>query len=236
MRCGGTLINSEDNYMETIKLILLVALFLAGSGCSSLFQRRTFIDQMDRQTDGLWIAGKDFRLTAGDSGRAYRSRQEILQRTPHSSFDIKKSKDTSSIRHELEKRLSKLNERDYIDFTRYEDYLKSPSEKVYMLSLSPAQWPEYIAAKKAPLGSREGARNILSGRVPASIQGNQWIPLDDLYVGMDKNMVIDKWGRPHRVEQEQESEDGGERWSFYTAGSIRHVFFDKGLVSSWSGE
>jgi len=221
--------------MKLLKVTLFLALMTAITSCSSLFQKRTFIDQMEHQTDGFWTPGEDFRMSAGDTGRSFRSRREIMQRTPKGFHDSKRSKNASSIMGELEKKLSRLSERDYINFTRYEDYLASPSEKIYMLSLPPQNWKEYISSRAAVKdNTRSGS--FLTGRSPASIGASSWTPEENLYVGMDKNTVMEHWGRPHRIEEGQSIDEDSERWSFYSGGRIKHVFFEKDSVSSWSDE
>ena len=56
--------------MRLIKSILTMNLLFTLTGCAGMLANRSFIDEMDRDTDSFWVAGEDFNVTAGDNGRA----------------------------------------------------------------------------------------------------------------------------------------------------------------------
>ena len=72
---------------KSLKLILLALGCMTFTSCAGLLQNRTFIDEMDRESDGLFVAGRDFDAVPGDSGSAYRSNDEIRMRTPASESE-----------------------------------------------------------------------------------------------------------------------------------------------------
>ena len=51
------------------------------TGCAFM-ENRTFITEMEQESDGVFVAGRDFRTVPGDTGKAYRSREDIMMRTP----------------------------------------------------------------------------------------------------------------------------------------------------------
>ena len=61
-----------------IKFLPLI--FILGlNGCADLLTHRSFIDEMDRETDPLFIPGEDFHVLSGDSGEAGALRLEEVQ-------------------------------------------------------------------------------------------------------------------------------------------------------------
>ena len=76
-----------------MKIIYLSGILLLSQSCAMLFQHRSFQAEMDRESDGLWIPGKDFEISAGDAGEIYRDRNEILRRTPASAYEAKQMKE-----------------------------------------------------------------------------------------------------------------------------------------------
>ena len=65
--------------------IIIVMTLLFITGCSELItsmSNRSFVEEMDRKTDGIWVPGNDFPVVSGDKGKRFRDWDDIYQRTP----------------------------------------------------------------------------------------------------------------------------------------------------------
>ena len=51
--------------------------------------------------------------------------------------------------------------------------------------------------------------------------------------GMDKKAVLEKWGRPVRVDIAGDPAKQNERWSFNHSGRWRQIYFEGGVVQGW---
>ena len=72
---------------------LLTASLLLSTSCSVFMPDRSFIEEMNRETDPYLVAGKDFPVVSGDTGETHRSREEIKKRTPASERSRVKQKE-----------------------------------------------------------------------------------------------------------------------------------------------
>lgn len=185
---------------------------------------------MEHETDGFFVAGKDFPMVPGDSGKAYRDRSEIKKRTPSSDFEKANTRNKSSIKNELVSKEDKLSADEYRQYKEHEEYFQNESEKIYYLSLPLADRLHYLTSK----------RRVIMG---TSAKGNRIDYYDTkndfnraVYVGMDKNSVIRTWGRPERVEVAGDPRHENERWTFYDAGRVQFIYFESGRVQGWSIE
>lgn len=214
--------------MKTISLIF-VLLFV--SGCAGLIADRTFIDEMDYQTEGLFVPGRDFAVVPGDSGEAFRTREEISLRTPHSGREGESRIEQVSISKELrskERKLSGIGRQQYRDAI---PYLETASEKIYFLNLSPYERDEYIRTREVRPVAKSLSRKIAS---VSNLPGRDWTPRG-IEMGMTKSNVINLWGRPERVDVAGNPSHENERWSFYDGnGTRRYVYFEKGVVQGWN--
>lgn len=190
---------------------------------------RSFIDEMDRDSDGFFVAGRDFPLTNGDSGEAYRSREEILKRTPASKRAKVLEDERLSVEKELRNKLSDMEEEEMAGFNRDSKYLESDSEKLYYLSLSKSERIAYVNTKIAEMTEDEAiktnSREFLKRRSVRS---------QTITEGMTKDEVVSLWGKPTRVEIAGHPKFENERWSFAEGGQVKRIYFESGKVQGWS--
>jgi hypothetical protein len=206
--------------MRKFLCLLLITAFL--TGCSGLFPRRTFIDEMDRESDGVFVPGKDFEISAGDSGSAYRSRNEVLRRTPAAFMRDGNLKEQRSLMGELTEKERKLTRREYRQYRELDDQFGDESERLYYLGLSRNEREDYLRSKQV---DRAGL-GLLSGRLG--------VEASELRVGMGKNEVLQGWGRPARKDYAGNPTNENERWSFYRNGKLNHIYFESGEVHGWA--
>lgn len=206
--------------MRKFLCLLLLSAFL--TGCSGLFPGRTFIDEMDRESDGVFVAGKDFEISPGDTGSAYRSRNEVLRRTPAAFMRDGNLKEQRSLMDELSEKERKLTRREFREYRELDDQFSDDSERLYYLGLSKHERNDYLRSKQV---DRNGL-GVLSGRLG--------VEASEVYVGMGKNDVIQGWGRPTRIDYAGNPQNENERWSFYRNGKVNHIYFESGEVHGWT--
>lgn len=200
-------------------------------GCAALMENRTFIDQMDHQTDNVFIPGEDFDYVPGDSGVPHRTREEIAMRTPASSFESHHRQESSSLYKELSYRERKLTMKERELYNEVQSQFEGPSEKIYYLTLSPAERREYLDVKRIDYG---GGSYPSYGRASRGLASLQPIYQSSLQLGMSKDQVIGVWGRPARVEVAGNPRNENERWAFYDNGRVKYVYFEGGAVQGWN--
>ena len=54
-----------------------------------------------------------------------------------------------------------------------------------------------------------------------------------IHLGMNKRDVLKYWGTPSRIDLAGDPGEENERWSFFKSNSIKHVYFEKGVVQGW---
>ncbi|WP_034727547.1 hypothetical protein [Bacteriovorax sp. BSW11_IV] len=215
--------------MSKLKFVLFFLLMSQFYGCAELLAQRSYIDEMDRETDGLFVAGRDFPVTPGDTGQAYRSREEILDRTPASAAESEQNEYDESIRNELARKLRGLSEGEYADFKKVSDYFENDSERIYYLQLSSYEKREYLYQKG------------VMGRDYAQTRGVQFLRSqsvrnNEIFMGMSKDQVVGAWGRPTRIDVAGNPRNQNERWAFYNNGKLQYVYFESGVVQGWALE
>lgn len=214
----------EKKYLTNGFLLLTTTIFL--TSCSAFMPDRSFIEEMNRESDPYLVAGRDFKVVSGDSGEAYRSREEIQKRTPASERDRAKMKEEESIHMELEQKEADIPE-EYLDqYTKDKKYLPTDSDKLYYLSLSLNERANYISGKKADAQEDQGKGQDF-------IQKHS-IHSKDLYLGMNKGQVVQAWGKPSRVEVAGNPRNENERWSFIEDGNVKQIYFESGKVQGWA--
>ncbi|MDD0854850.1 hypothetical protein HBN50_17230 [Halobacteriovorax sp. GB3] len=212
-----------------MKFVLLLFLATQFVGCAELLAQRTFIDEMDRETDGLFVAGRDFNQVPGDSGQAFRTRNEINDRTPASIGEYESRERRNSLKLELRRKLRGLSQKDYQDYSRIASTLENDSERIYYLSLDPQSRREYLFDKgiiERSYGETRGMQFL----------GSRSIRKSALHLGMGKNDVVQYWGRPVRVDVAGNPSNENERWAFYENGRLQYVYFESGVVQGWALE
>ncbi len=182
---------------------------------------------MEHETDSFWVAGRDFDQTSGDTGRAYRTREEVLKRTPLDGATKEEVERIRSVQTELGKKLNGLTDEQYTQYQSVRDYLENDSEKIYYLNLSPYERESYVQSKMFSV-YRDNIRR------PASHNfGYKTARSPNVSVGMRKNDVMRSWGRPAQVDVAGDPKYENERWSFYDNGQTKQVYFENGKVSGW---
>lgn len=211
---------------RAIFLLMILSMF---TGCAEFMRNRSFVDEMENQDEDLFVANRDFPTVAGDSGMAYRSREEIKGRTPASEMEISQRAEERSIYKELRDKESVLSPYQQSLYRVAEQYLETPSEKIYFLNLSDSEKLEYL-----------DARNFRSYRANTKVRGaRELASLQPVYgktlnMGMSKDDVINSWGRPSRVDIAGNPANQNERWAFYGNGAVRYIYFEGGRVEGWN--
>ena len=208
----------------TFKAILLVGTVALTSSCSLMLPDRSFIDEMERES--MYSPGRDFPVVSGDTGDVRIGKEELMGRTPASERSRRLNKEAASIEQELIQKEDLLDEAEKEKYALDKKFLQSNSDKLYYLSLGQLDRSSYISNKREDLkDDMERGSNMIQKR---SIHGGE------LFLGMDKNEVIQTWGKPARVEIAGNPANQNERWSFREDGNIRQVYFEGGKVQGWA--
>lgn len=224
-----------------MKLIGFLLVLTVTQSCAMLFPQRSFEEEMDRQSEGMWVAGQDFEVTAGDNGQIYRDHNEIMKRTPASNFEAGETRESLALKEELARYENRLTEAQFKQYLQDQDYLHSVSEKIYYLRLPASQRPSYMTSKKG--SSLSDSRRPYSGstRSYGSISKaydeynpvNIWNLEKEIHQGMTKNDVRNVLGGPDRVDVAGNPTYENERWIYRANGKVNYVYFERGQVSGW---
>lgn len=199
---------------------LSIGFLLVVMTCScSAFTNRSFIDEMERGEERFLVPGNHFPTVAGDSGRAYRSADEISSRTPASGRSAELSRHERSVRHELNRRLNQLPENEYNQYRVHKQYLSTAPERIYYLELSPRDRAEYIR---------------LRGFNP-SVTENE---IQELRTDHMRRRALSQYQRPseRRTPQSVDSDDSHEKkhvamgMSFYETRSPKNAPVEMGMT------
>ena len=212
-----------------IRNTLLLSTLLVFTGCAELLNNnRSFVDQMDHETDGFFVAGRDFESVPGDSGKEFRSKSEIGSRTPASRKERERFDHIKSIKSELARKERALSPKEYGKYRKYKRYMKTDSDRVYYLGLPSYDRDEYLAGLVPNYyhQTRKGMRHQLGFQ--------RQIRRSELYVGMSKNAVINNWKRPTTIEVAGDPRNENERWVYRENGKNRFVYFENGRVEGWT--
>lgn len=206
--------------------VLFGACLILNTGCSGFLPDRSFIEEMNRESDPVLQAGKDFPVVSGDTGEAYRSREEVQKRTPSSERNRKQIREQASIKQELDQKEADIPEEFVGQYTKDKKYLPTDSDKLYYLSLSMPERGSYINVKRQDMQDDQGkGQDFIQKR---SIHNAE------LYLGMGKSQVIQVWGKPSRVEIAGNPKNQNERWSFVEDGNVKQIYFESGKVQGWA--
>lgn len=208
-----------------MKSTIIVLALTTLSSCAGLVTERTFINQMDKETDGLFVAGRDFTLVSGDTGVSYRTRREIDERTPYNERELESIGESYSLDRELARKEMRLSAAARTQYRHAAAYLNTTSEKIYFLNLSYLEREEYLESRKVRFKRRANRQIASVGESPSGAQG--------LFLGMTKSGVISAWGRPERVDVAGNPNNENERWAFRGVSSTHYVYFENGLVQGW---
>lgn len=199
---------------------------LAFTGCASFLPDRSFIEEMNRESDPYLQAGKDFPVVSGDTGEAYRSREEIKKRTPASERARTQSREVASIKQELTQKEADIPEELLEQYSKDKKYLPTDSDKLYYLSLSLAERSNYIRIKRQDMADDLGKNQDFVQK--------RSVHAGEVYLGMAKSQVVEVWGKPSRVEIAGNPKHQNERWSFVEDGNVKQIYFESGKVQGWA--
>ncbi|MCR9205475.1 MAG: hypothetical protein NXH75_12910 [Halobacteriovoraceae bacterium] len=214
-----------------MKSIFCITSLIFLTGCAGMLENRSFISEMDYQTDDMFVAGEDFDYVPGDSGTPHRSREEIRSRTPASGIEKSSRDEYSSLMRELSFKERKLSMKERALYKEVQPYLETESEKIYFLSLSPRERREYLESRRIDYQNNAMANRGSRGR--RSLASLQPVYSGSLHLGMNKGDVVQTWGRPARVEVAGNPSNENERWAFYENGRVKFVYFEGGTVQGW---
>lgn len=214
----------SSKFLKQISGLLTIALL--ASGCSGFLPDRSYIEEMNRESDPMLQAGKDFPVVSGDSGEAYRSREEIKKRTPASERARQQNQEIESIKQELEQKEASIPEELLGKYSKDKKYLPTDSDKLYYLSLDTHERVNYIRIKKQDMADDLGKNQDFVQK--RSIHGGE------IYLGMPKPEVVQIWGKPTRIEIAGNPKHQNERWSFVEDGNVRQIYFENGKVEGWA--
>lgn len=218
---------------KTFKYLITLLFLLSITSCAEFLQRRTFVDEMDKETDGFFVAGRDFEFTPGDSGEAYRSRKEIRDRTPASKRVMRRRLNDRSIEKELRRRENSLTPREFAAYQKRKVYLDGTSEKNYYLQLSRSEREEFLASKMVRK-TRRG--ETLYDDSPFNLVTDHRRAQKNISLGMNKDDIKRNWGSPSRVDIAGNPRNENERWTFYDGRRVQKIFFENGVVGGWASE
>lgn len=204
-------------------LILLISLIV--SSCA-MMEHRDFEGQMDpyrADNDPLFIPNRDFAVVPGDTGRFYRSNQEINERTPATARMKEQDLYKSSIKRELRGLENQISDAEYQYYLRIRNSLGSDSEKIYYLRLSQAEKKEYLALRRIEVPRYYSVRESKI----ASFQ-------KEIVMGMGKSDVLRSWGQPDKKDYSGDPRYQNERWAYSRNGTVKYIYFEGGHVGGWT--
>lgn len=213
--------------MKMTKLILLATFLVISTSCTQLLARRSFIDEMEHETDSFWVAGRDFNTASGDTGKRYRTRADVAKRTPMDGATKEEVDRRKSVESELGRKLNALSDEQYTKYQQVREYLENDSEKIYYLNLPRYERESYVQSKMFSV-YRDNIRRPASHNFGYKTARNPRVA-----VGMRKDDVMRSWGRPAQVDVAGDPKYENERWSFYDNGQMKQVYFENGKVSGW---
>ncbi len=107
------------------------------------------MEEMGTEDERFFRPGKDFRVVLGDTAYPYRSREEIIKRTP-----LKERIHHKSLQEELLSKEAQLSEKELIHYKEINEYLANDSERIFYLSLSAERRAVYIEQKSVKSKTR----------------------------------------------------------------------------------
>ncbi|MBI2521488.1 MAG: hypothetical protein HYV97_13805 [Bdellovibrio sp.] len=216
--------------MKVINFVGILSMLSLFGGCAALLQSRTYSEQMEQSDDNFLTPGKDFPVASGDTGKQYLSRDELRSRTPAGRYEQAERVEHQSLREELAEMESNLSPEEFERYERLKGQFVGDSERIYFLRLSPSERHHYL--QTLGIQSVNATPDRPSYSALTYIRSYQRTSRE-IYLGMDRDQVVDRWGRPDQVEIAGHPREGNERWTFYDNGRSKHVFFEGGRVQGW---
>ncbi len=165
----------------------------------------------------------DFPVMAGDTGRIGETEEERRSRAP-SSEEFESDRATYALERERAELEDTQSESALAFYSIHKNKLKTTSEKIYFLKLPKGERREYLISK----GLIKEDEHHFSDRVRIKAIGHS-----NIMLGMNKNDVVDSWGRPIKVEVAGNPSYENERWAYNVNGATKYVYFESGKVEGW---
>ncbi|OFZ14274.1 MAG: hypothetical protein A2X86_05345 [Bdellovibrionales bacterium GWA2_49_15] len=216
--------------MRLIKFVGIFVTIAFLAGCAALLEPRTYSEQMEKSDESFLSPGKDFPITSGDTGKQYLTDDEIKSRTPAGRYEQAENREHRSLQEELAEMENNLTPEEFERYEKVKGQFVADSERIYFLRLSPSERPHYL--RTLGLQSTNATPDKPSYSALSYIRSYQRTSRE-IYLGMDKDQVVDRWGRPDQVEIAGHPRDGNERWTFFDNGQSKRVFFEGGKVQGW---
>lgn len=212
-----------------MRLSNLLLLTLLCGACANLQSGRSFLTEMGQDDRSFFEPGDDFPVLAGDSGRTWRNRRELLSRTPASEEDLAERRGRRSLKEELRQLEGSQSEGAFSQYEKYQHRFSNISERIYYLRLSPAERESYLQSRGfvEPVAFKE-SRPVVTPH--ERLSANRFT---DVSLGMSKDDVRYTWGRPSRVEVAGNPSNENERWLYNMNGAARYIYFESGRVEGW---
>lgn len=212
----------KRSQIRNLAMLIIISMFL--SSCSLLFSNRRFIEEMEGE-DGYFVAGEDFKVVPGDIAGAGRSRSDIMDRTPSSASEKRNYIHISGLERELKSLEQRQSTEQFVQYEKYKDHFPSTSERIYFLGLrTMEERQEYLYS----LGLVRDTFVANRQEVEVAIRTREVV------LGMSKNEVVSSLGHPNRVDVAGNPRYENERWSYYSRGVLKQIYFESGRVQGWS--
>ena len=205
-------------------MIKMIFVFLLIGGCSGFLLDRSYLKEMNRKSSGFFSPGRHYNIVSGDK-RTSRTMEEIKKRTPPSKREQEKIRHKKSLTKELVQKEKTLDIREYQRYRMALPYLQDISERIYYLDLPSHKRISYMKIKRK--------QNRIQPNRGISLFEMREFNQKSIHLGMNKRDVLKNWGRPSRVDLAGDPGQENERWSFFKSNSIRHVYFENGVVQGW---
>jgi hypothetical protein len=204
-------------------LLFFMALLMLG-GCSQLPSGRTYLSEMEHDDSRFFKAAEDFPVVVGDNGQFWNTEDEQKSRTPASEHDLVDDRRAQALKQEL-RSLEGAQSEDGLEFYRqHEHQLATVSEKIYFLKLPPFERRDYLMTR----GFISEPKQI------ATVQERMFATRQrDILLGMNKQDVVESWGKPIRVEVAGNPQNENERWLYKMNGASKFIYFEAGEVQGW---
>jgi hypothetical protein len=210
-------------YLSSKLLILFLTVLL--TSCSLLDRRDFEMVMDDRFNEDMWVPEKDFPVVPGDSGRSFRSDEEVFSRVPATEDMTRDLKFNRSLNSELRALENKLSENEWEDYRKIRNQIGSTSQKIYFLKLPYREKLEYMRARNITLKKSYTVRDVYSNNIYTK---------NPIGLGMSKDEVINRWGRPVNRQYSGSPGEQNEKWSYQQDGKVKYIYFDHGHVEGWT--
>lgn len=202
----------------------LVPFLLGLTACAQFQTGRSYLTEMEYDDTPYYNPSVDFPVLAGDTGSRGRTLEDYAPATPLSQEAAYARKRETSLEGELLRLEDSQSEEGQESYQKSKKFLTTTSEKIYFLKLPNYERDDYLRSR----GFLE--RTESPGRQPASYFGLRNATLG---IGMNKDEVVESFGRPSKVEIAGNPSFENERWAYQLNGATKYIYFESGTVQGW---